>query len=67
MNGVVKSQIRMSDAMHARIMRIANETGDSMNGTMLHLIHLGLKLYETPVSVQASDSPGTSTGPCSAS
>ena len=41
---MVKTQIRMSDDLHDRIMRIANGTGDSLNGTMLHLIDLGLKV-----------------------
>ena len=53
------TQIRMSDDLHGRIMRIADETGDSMNGTMLHLLHLGLKFLECnqfKVSSESSDS-----------
>lgn len=47
MNTVVKSQIRMSEELHSRIMRIASRTGDSLNGTMLHLLDIALKYYES--------------------
>lgn len=49
--------IRMSEALHERVMRIAGETGDSMNGTMLHLLAMGLKFYEAPITVSSERPP----------
>lgn len=45
------TQIRMSDELHDRVMRIAVETGDTMNGALLHMISLGLKFYEAPFTL----------------
>ena len=61
MNNTVKTQIRMSTELHQQIMRICNQTGDSMNGTMLHLIHLGLKVYGSELRIESV----VETGPCS--
>lgn len=57
------TQIRMSEALHQRIMRISAETGDSINGTMLMLLALGAKQMEHVINVQVSSDSGTSTGP----
>lgn len=45
------TQIRMSEELHDRVMRIAAETGDSMNGTLLHMIAMGVKFYEAPFTL----------------
>lgn len=42
----VKSQIRLSDYLYEEIKKISNETGDSMNGTMQHLLNMGIKVYK---------------------
>ena len=44
------TQIRMSEELHQRVMRIANETGDSLNGTMLHMLLVGAKFFESQLS-----------------
>ena len=64
---IYTTQIRMSDALHERIMRIANETGDSLNGTMLNLIDDALLARGVPYNYHSADSSGTCTGPCSRS
>lgn len=67
MKDIYSAQIRMSEELHQHIMRIANSTGETINGTMLHLLALGVKVYDSPIIVHSSDSSGNSTGPCSAS
>lgn len=44
---IVVSQIRMSDSLHERILRISNATGDSINGTMLNMLIVGAKFFES--------------------
>lgn len=66
-DNIYSAQIRMSEELHQHIMRIANSTGETINGTMLHLLALGVKVYDSPIIVHSSDSSGNSTGPCSAS
>lgn len=67
-NSIYSAQIRMSEELHQHIMRIANSTGETINGTMLHLLALGVKVYDSPIVIHScSDSSGNSTGPCSAS
>ena len=61
MNNAVKTQIRMGADLHQQIMRICDKTGDSMNGTMLHLIHLGLKVYDSELRIAST----VETVPCS--
>lgn len=53
---VYATQIRMSEELHQRVMRIVEQTGDTINGTILHMILLGLKVYESPITVHFSDS-----------
>ena len=43
--GKVVTQIRLTEALHKDIKTISDYTGNSLNGTMLHLINLGLMHY----------------------
>lgn len=42
---LIRTQIRMGENLYEAVNQIAEKTGDSMNGTMLHLMYLGLRLY----------------------
>ena len=48
---IVISQIRISEPMHSKLKSISEETGSSMNSTMLHMMHLGLRIYEDSVVI----------------
>lgn len=50
-NKLIRTQIRMGEYLYNAINQIAEKTGDSMNGTMLHLMYLGLRLYSGGVVI----------------
>ena len=51
MNEKVTMQIRLSQHLYDEIRRIAEETGDSINGTLMHVAHLGLRMYKEGVLI----------------
>lgn len=44
-------QIRLSQHLYDEIKRIAEMTGDSMNGTLMHMAYLGLRMYKEGVII----------------
>lgn len=49
----ISTQIRLPAEFHAEINAIAKRDGMSLNSTMLMLMRLGMKLYESDVVVTA--------------
>ena len=48
----VITQVRLPDKLHRQIKELSNDTGDSMNGMMLNLMYLGLRMYKEGVIIQ---------------
>ena len=46
-NNLIRTQIRMGKHLYESVNEIAEKTGDSMNGTMLNLMYLGLRVYNS--------------------
>jgi len=51
MEGKVCTQFRIAEALYAEVKELADAVGDSINGTMLHLMKLGLRLYKEGVVI----------------
>jgi len=47
----IATQIRIPEDLHKQIKDVSESVGDSQNGTMLHLIALGLRLYKYGVTI----------------
>lgn len=43
--------IRVPDKMLEEIKNLAIDVGDSQNGTMLHLMYLGMKVYRSNLNI----------------
>lgn len=44
--GGTPTTVRVPEAFLEKIKKLAAEIGDSQNGTMMHLMYLGMKIYE---------------------
>lgn len=42
----IPTTIRVPQKLLEEIKRLSTEIGDSQNGTMLHLIYMGMKVYQ---------------------
>ena len=51
----VNTQIRIPENMYFRLKELSNETGGSLNSTMLHLMHLGLRIYDDGFTVNPAN------------
>ena len=49
----VATQIRLSENLYAEVKAMALETGSSLNSTMLHLMHLGLRIYKDSITLHS--------------
>ena len=62
----VYTSLNIGQELYDRVVALAGTTGDSINGTLVTLVHLGLKLMDAD-QLSVSSSTGSATGPCSAS
>ena len=44
-NNSITTQIRIPEKLYLEIKEISSETGGNLNSTMLHLIHVGKRIY----------------------
>lgn len=49
--GGVATTVRVPEKLLERIKALSEEVGDSQNGTMMHLMYLGLKVYEGAATI----------------
>lgn len=49
--GGIATTIRVPEKFLKRIKALSEEVGDSQNGTMMHLMYLGMKVYESTPSI----------------
>lgn len=61
--GGVPTTIRVPEKMLRRIKALSEEVGDSQNGTMMHLIYLGLKVYDSAASINFDSRDSQSSRP----
>ena len=50
----IATTIRVPGPMLEKIKKLASEIGDSQNGVMLHLIFMGMKVYEGKIGIAPS-------------
>ena len=47
----VTTQIRIPENLYTRVKALSGETGGNLNSTMLHLMHLGLRIFNDGVTI----------------
>lgn len=55
----IATTIRVPEPFMEKIKTLAAEIGDSQNGIMMHLMFMGMKVYDGKVQLNLHDSQGT--------